>query len=165
MTAVMLNGTLLAGMKQKTKIFEVDGTRYQIARFKLELASYLLGRIVRAVKIEGPRGEAATEQPGAKQEKPEPEAIARVMIAAGLFGDIDRATRAEIQNECMRACARLEGDDLPMPLSNGSELLIDDLGLVLRLEMETLVFNLTPFFASGGLTALGAQSVPNSPKA
>lgn len=151
-------------MKQKTKIFEVDGTRYQIARFKLELASYLLGRIVRAVKIEGPRDEGSTEQPGAKQEKPEPEAIARVMIAAGLFGDIDRPTRAEIQNECMRACSRLE-DDLPMPLSNGSELLVDDLGLVLRLEMETLVFNLTPFFASGGLSALGAQPVPNSPKA
>jgi hypothetical protein len=142
-------------VKQSTKILEIDGTSYQIGRFRLELASYILGRLFRAI----PRtaDTAAETAPREPQGKPAADDIARAMIGAGLFGDMDRATRAEIQNECMRVCSRME-NDLPVPLSNGKDLIVDDLGLVLRLEMETLVFNLTPFFNSGGMKVLEPQA-------
>lgn len=147
-------------MKQPTKTVEIDGVFYQIGRFKLELASYILGRIFNAI----PRQQEEAQPQAKEQEKPTPDDLARVMIGAGLFGNMTRATRAEIQMECMRVCSRLEGDQqLPMPLTNGTGLLIDDLGVVLALEREALVFNLTPFFSSGHVEAPKGQPVQNSP--
>ena len=113
-------------MKQKIIIIAIDGTRYQIARFKLELASYLLGRIIRAVRVSAPadHSDRPAPEPADPKDKPSSEDIARAMIGAGLFGDMDRASREEIQTECMKVCARIEGD-LPMPLNQQSEPAMD----------------------------------------
>lgn len=150
-------------MKQSTKILEIDGTRYRIARFRLEVASYILGRLFRAIARPGAGQAEAEADVKVSNIKPSAEEIARAMIGAGLFGDMDRATRAEIQGECMRVCSRME-DELPVPLSNGKDLIIDDLGVVLRLEMETLVFNLTPFFESGGMKVMDQPAASSSPR-
>jgi hypothetical protein len=153
-------------MKQKTKVVEIDGTKYQIRRFLPDVGSYLLMRIIGA-GIKGDAGDSgnSAERKEATGEVPSGEELARAVIFAAFLRGLDFDTHQFVQQHCMQVCARLEGpDSLPMPLVNAGGVwaikdVQDDTALVMRLQVEALTFNFTDFFATGGLNALaGAQS-------
>lgn len=159
-------------MKEKTHLLVIEDADYQIERFNPVVGSYVLGRILHwgtkamldQVRSMGPEamaqvvGAAAPSSP--PPEEPSPDARIRRMVMEA-FGMMPLEERTIIQRKCIEVCSRLEGDD-PMPLGNASGMLISDLHLVMRLEMEALVFNFTDFFAQGGPKALLQAPAPRS---
>lgn len=152
-------------MKQKTKIIVIDGTSYQLARFRAAVGSYLLQRIMAAgVSDETPSETRVQTSEQKPKETPKPEEIAR-MVVFGSFGKLDFETHKFVQLESLKVCSRME-NDLPMPLVGNGQIvatIADDLPLIMRLQTEALVFNFTDFFVSGGLSALADQD-QNSPR-
>lgn len=152
-------------MKEKSKIVEIDGTRYQVRRLMPDVGSHILSTILTA-GLRGARGMSSAEEasPSVGEQKAEPpvEDVVRVMVLAAC-GEMDFATRRFIQTKCLAVCSRMEsandGPELPMPIVNDAGVwaiteIRDNLSLVLRLEMEALVFNLSDFLEKGGMKSL-----------
>lgn len=161
-------------MKEKTTRVSLDDTQYQIKRFSPEVGSFILGRILnsgtkalfetmRALgDLASPTGEDSPG-PGTGAGVPEPEPTAEEKIrrmATSAFGVMTFEERAMIQRRCLDVCARVENDDVLMPVSNSNGTILDDLQLIMRLELEALVFNFNDFFAEGGLSALLKTPAP-----
>lgn len=100
---------------------------------------------------------------------PDGEETARGVVLAALAGGIDDyETHCMIQQKALSVCSKLEisteGRELPLRITTDSgewaaPELKEDLNLVNKLEVESLVFNIAPFFGAGGLSALGSQAV------
>ncbi len=165
-------------MRERTKTIRIEDTEYQIRRFTPAVGSFILAKIMsagaKAIEQAAENAKAPENTPPqqAEIEMPDPEVIVRALAGGALFGSVlsidDHKT---IQSECMKVCARVEprnDQDFPMPIVNDKGTwaiaeVRDNMQLVLRLEMETLVFNFVPFFEAGGLKGLlGAQ--PSRPE-
>jgi hypothetical protein len=151
----------------KTKNIEVNGTTYQIRRMDAKVGSYLVFKIIGGLRNDlnksnsggdPARGETTAPTTVAS---PDGENIARAVVLAALSGGLaDYETHCFIQQKALAVCSRLEtnaeGRELPMPVvtENGTLLaeLKEDVSLVYKLEVESLVFNLSPFFSQGGLS-------------
>lgn len=155
-------------MKDKHKYVTVEESRYQIRRFSPEVGSYLLGKIIGAmnmlvierIKALGEVTQTASTQETSPRQQLDEDAVRRLLLDS--FSGLSFDDRAMLQRKTMEACSRMEGEegDMPMPLTNGRGYLIDDLVTIMRLEMETLVFNFQDFFAAGGLSALTKTTAP-----
>lgn len=158
-------------MKEKTKIVDIEGTQYQIGRFSPEVGSYIamniLGIIVKSQRNAVPNGSG---NPSQEMEIPaaanrDPQEIVRGMTFAAYLSGLDYDFHCFVQRKCLEVCSRIESqpgqDSLPMPLARLPDVL-SDMPLVMRLETETLAFNLADFFAGGGLKAMTGNSQPSS---
>lgn len=160
-------------MKEKTKLVTIDDVQYQIGRFSAQVGSWILGRTLNAgardaIEKMKALGEdfnpSATAQP---IEKPDVETQIRRMTTSA-FGAMSLEERSTIQQKCIEKCCRMEGPDnnTAMPLANGNGVIrgdiADDLQLVLRLEMEVLIFNFSDFFEQGGFNALLQTPAPRT---
>jgi hypothetical protein len=147
-------------VNEKTKVIEVSGVRYQLRRFAPDAGSFILMQIIGA-GTKGQTGEApATDSVTPKAERPSGEDLVRAVVFSAFLHGLDFDMHRFVQAKCLSLCSRLEGPDgdTPMPLANATgqvnPALQDDMGLVMKLEMEVLVFNLSPFFEGEGLKAL-----------
>jgi hypothetical protein len=159
-------------MKEKTKLVTIEDTRYQIGRFTADVGSWILGRTLNAgardaiekMKALGEDFSTPSAQ-AAPSEAPDVETQIRRMTTSA-FGAMAFEERSTIQRKCIEKCARMEGPDgnMPMPLANGNGTIrgdvAEDLQLVLRLEMEVLIFNFSDFFEQGGFNALLSTPAP-----
>lgn len=165
-------------MKLKTKIVDISGTHYQIRKLAPDVGSYILGHAISAIatKAATKGGQSpqnaqdniggATAPETAAVSESSAEDLARA-VALATFGGLDFELHRFVQQKCLAVCSRMEcteGSDVPMPIVNDSGQwaipeIRDDLSLVMKLEVEALVFNLSDFFAGGGLNALtGSQA-------
>jgi hypothetical protein len=159
-------------MAEKTKIVEIGETRYQIRRLSAEDGTFVLMQLM-AASVKGiDFSKEVAEVPADKIEEAEkaiekntPEDRVRSLImGVQLRGTLDYDMHRKIQRMCLAACSRVEsqsGSDLVLPISTANGTLLpdiaDDLPLVMRLEMEALVFNLSSFFAGGGWSAVAGN--------
>ena len=165
-------------MTPKTKIIELSGTRYQLRKMAPDVGSFILMAMIGAgIKASNMGGGTNADDPHASTEKaaenlptaePKGEEVVRATAFSAFLGGLDFEMHRFIQVRCLSVCSRMEGTDgseVPMPIvSEAGRWAIpeiqDDISLVMRLEVEALVFNLSPFFASGGLNAMVGSQVP-----
>lgn len=161
-------------MIEKTKNVAIDGKQYQLRRFTPDVGSYIVMQILGA----GMKSQTFSEAPpssGTTVLPPEIPAVApngedvvRTLVFAALLRGMDFDMHKKIQDWCLACCSRMEGEDgkLPMPLTTQSGAIMgdvrDDMPLVMKLEMEVLVFNFSDFFAEGGLNTLAGPKPPVS---
>lgn len=147
-------------MKEPFKLVNIDGTAYRIGRLTPEVGSFflmkLMGTMIASVK-DSPASEVSAEP---SKEKPNPEDLARSVIFGAFFNNSDFDLHSTMQRRCLAACSRMESD-IPMPVAAASGVIAlpevrDDATLVMRLEVEVLVFNLSPFFEGEKMKALSA---------
>lgn len=138
----------------KTKDIEISGVHYRIGQFTAQVGSWILMQVLQKVlpSFAGPVEEQLGNLPP------------------------NRATMSEedfyrIQNHCLAICCRYEESPtgrVPMPLMASGVFAIKeleyDLPTVMALTIQALFFNLTPFFAEGGLSSLSSlQGLSQSP--
>ena len=150
----------------KFKFVTVGATDYRIGRLTPAAGSFILGQIMSAnlKRMETIRslGQRQDSEPAPEPATPpDPEGIVRAASMGAFLGGMDLATHTQIQHLCLSVCAEMQGQNgqpaMPIPISTADGTLLpqiaNDVVLVMRLEMEVLVFNLADFFAQGGLTA------------
>lgn len=145
---------------EKTRIVEIDGTQYQLARFSAEDGSYILMQILGTVARATDQNPPASTNGNAQAESAAraPDEIIKGMTFAAFLNGLSYEAHCFIQKKCLSLCSRIEGSPaVPMPLAGLPEVR-NDMQLALRLEVETLCFNFSDFFAKGGLQAtMGSQ--------
>lgn len=160
-------------MKPKTKTVEISGTRYQLRKMAPDRGSWILMRMISAsINAGGDQATAPTNGEGAENPIPVPtgEELVRAVAFAAFLRGLDYETHSFVQKACLTVCSRLEnsnGTELPMPIVNDSGAwaiaeIRDDISLVMRLEVEALVWNLSDFFAAGGLKSLSGNQAPQT---
>ena len=141
-------------MSVKTKIVEVDGTRYQLRKLRPNVGSYILTRMLAAGVSTGALGSAPKDS------------LLMVVFGAFLRG-LDFDTFSFIQNNCLAVVGVMkqagDGNEVPMPLSSDSGAfaypeVADNLPLVMNLTVQSLMFNLSDFFEEGGLKTVVAAA-------
>lgn len=163
-------------MSTKTKIIVIGDARYQIGFLSSEDGSFILMKVMNALREAIMRDAKKTEDIEAGEEDanvsdnrtPEEKTRTIVMGFMTTGGMQDIETHRFIQRKCMSVCSRMEttdGQELPMPIANQYGVTLpevrDNISVVMKLEIEVLVFNLSSFFAGGGMGALGgSQPLP-----
>lgn len=157
-------------MSAKTKIVELSGARYQLGKMAPDVGSFILmsmiGAGIKAGNLGGessqtpPQGGRAAETVSAE---PRGEDMVRAVAFAAFLRGLDYEQHRFIQQKCLAICSRMEGEpEMPMPIVSGTTWAIpeirDDISLVMKLEIEALVFNLSDFFDAGGLNTIMAGS-------
>jgi hypothetical protein len=155
-------------MNEKIKIVTLGETRYQLGKLSAEDGSFILMQALAAGLKTGMRGgdqndaNAGATNTIPPAEKPKAEDVARIVALRALAG-FDYDMHRFVQRKCLAVCSRIEttdGNDLPMPISTDAgvvQAIRDDVSLVMRLELEVLTFNMTDFFANGGLNAMAGN--------
>lgn len=154
-------------MKEKNIIVEVDEKRYRIGRFTPAVGSFILLQIIGAgfkgqdLNVSAP----PPSEPAAPAAAPEARSggdMVRALVFAAFLRGVEFKLHEFIQRECVAVCSVMTGD-LPMPISNGLGSLLpeiqEDMALVIKLEIEVLVFNLADFFAGNGLGTMMGKPV------
>jgi hypothetical protein len=154
---------------QKTKTLQVGDARYELRRFDPATGSYILmqlvGSAVKAAQAAIAEG-AVVEDP--KEPKP-PEEQVRGLVWMTYLNSPEFEMHKFVQDKCLACVARVEsppngGGEVVMPISNGNGAILpdvrDDVALVMKLEMEVMVFNFSDFFAGEGLNALRGTTPP-----
>lgn len=151
---------------QKTKIVEVNGTRYQLGKFTPDAGSYILMRILGASILTGDKAGPSQQASPQPDVKPKGEDLVRATTFAAFLRGLSFEDHSFIQSKCLACCCRVEeheqGGEIPMPLVNVSgqwaiQELKDDIPTIMKLEMEVLVFNLAGFFDQGGMNAMAGM--------
>lgn len=149
-------------LNPKTKNVEIDGKNYQIRRMEPNVGSYLLFRLLGAMN-ELKTGDAPAttgNETTAPAAAPSGEDIARSVVLAALFqANKDFEFHCFLQAKALAVISRLEGEpgsERPMPIMTSSGVIAlpeirEDITLISKLEIESITFNLSPFFEGGGL--------------
>lgn len=141
-------------MNNATKDVEIGGARYQVGRIKARPCSFLLATVMTKI-LPAVVGSALKKDAGAALE------AARALLSEEEF--------IVIQGHALSVCRRYE-NGLPMPIfllpdTWAVKELEYDVVTVMALTIESLVFNLSPFFEGDGLSkilGLLPQAGPNS---
>jgi hypothetical protein len=152
---------------EKFKFVTIGESNFRIGRLNPAVGSYILGQIMNAnlKRLENLRSSGIIRPPDnalAESAPPDYEGLVRASAMGAFLGGLDLDTHMKIQQLCMAACAEMQSQNgnepTPMPIATADGTLLpqisNDVVLVMRLEMEVLVFNLTDFFVQGGLMAL-----------
>ena len=144
--------------KDKIKIVTIEDKQYQIGRFTPEVGSYIAMNILATIiKTQQSMVQQNGNLEPAPADKRDPQEIVRGLTFAAYLSGLEYELHCFIQKQCLNICSRMEGqpgqDLLPMPLAKLPDVLADML-LVMRLQTEALSFNLSDFFAGGGLQAM-----------
>jgi hypothetical protein len=150
---------------EKYKYVTIGETQYRVGRLTPAQGSFILGQIMSAnlKRMQDLRG-IRDAAPSTDVITPaDPEGLVRAASMAAFLGGLDLDTHTKIQQLCLAQCSEMQpspngGEPPPMPIATADGTLVphisNDVVLVMRLEMEVLVFNLTDFFAQGGLNSL-----------
>lgn len=140
---------------EKIKIVSIAGTRYQLKKLVAADGSYILFRMMGMLQevATASANNATAKEPAETQPETSPEDKARVIVSFGMYGGKDYEFHKFVQQKAIAACSRMEAE-LPMPLMNDAGKwaipeIRDNMGLVVRLATESLVFSLSDFFAFG----------------
>jgi hypothetical protein len=142
--------------------------QFRIGRLTPAQGSFILGQVMaanlkRIAEMRALRPLSASSSEETPDEKPDAEGLVRATAMGAFLGGLDLDTHTRIQQMCLAVCAQMQFSSnghepvaMPIATADGGLLpqLAMDIPLVMRLEMEVLVFNLTDFFAQGGLSAL-----------
>ncbi len=131
-------------MTPDTKDIEIAGIRYQIGRFKARDGSWILAQVLTKM-LPAVIERALVKEAGAQL------ASSRAMLGEEEF--------ASIQGHALAVCRRYENGNVPMPIfllpnTFAVKEIEYDLIVVMKLTIEALLFNLTPFFEGGGLSLI-----------
>lgn len=122
---------------------EINGVKYQVGRFKARTGSWIVAQILTKM-LPSFIERALAKEAGAQL------ASGRALLSEEEFENI--------QGHALAVCRRYEGG-IPMPVfvppnTWAIKELEYDLMTVMALTAHALVFNVTPFFAEGGLSQL-----------
>lgn len=158
-------------MQTKSKIVELSGSKYHIRKLPPEEGSFIFMRML-GISMRQAADTPAPKQPQQPQQKTEAKELVvetkisgemrvRALSFAVFSGSaIDFADFKLIQSACLRACAIVvehAGNPFPMPVvadtgewTKEGEELSGNVGLVMRLTTEVLIFCFSDFFEDGG---------------
>jgi hypothetical protein len=151
-------------MQARTKSVEISGKKFELRRLPPEAGSFILMRMM-GVNMRDSMLAADTARPGkpATIEAGEPTKIdgetkVRALAFHVFSGGIKYEDFRFIQQACMKCVSQVNSQGLPIPVLMDSgewvpvdgESLDGDVGLVMRLTSDVLVFCFSDFFDSGG---------------
>ena len=154
----------------RTTVVEVNGGKYQLGRLAPDAGSFILMRLLGA-GISGGSLSNDVQAPASDAVKaPTGDELVRAVVFAALIKGLEFKDLQFVQARCMAAVARLDDPklpDKPMPLVSDDGRwtyleVAEDIGLVMRLTVEVLVFNLADFFSGGGLGILMGSPSPKT---
>ncbi len=140
----------------KTKIVEIDGARYQIGKMGAAEGSYIHWRILGALLREQQDGQREqTEDERRQADAVGDEEKAKMLVTLGLMRGLTFEDTQFAQRAALRVVSRLEwagAAEHPMPIVTADGRFVpaelgDDAALVSLLTVESLAFNLAPFFS------------------
>jgi len=156
-------------MRAKTKDVAIGDTRFQIGKMEVEYACWVLNLFMateaRQMMNAKPNsnGTPAPEPPPQEQTREITEEQAGNIVASGwvmVGADLPTESYRQIQSACLRATSMYLEDGSPMPLkmadgrwTASGKRFADDLKTVNQLIIESLKFNLSPFFLEDALNA------------
>ena len=153
-------------MKEKTKIVQFGDTRFQLRKLPPGVGTFiamqLLGAGIKAGNLGGGDPQSSSTEAAAPQSMATGEELVRAVAFSAFLRGLEYEAHQFVQTHCLAVCSRMEQSgetEVPMPIVNDSGQwaipeVRDDMSLVMKLELEVLVFNLSDFFAEGGLNAL-----------
>lgn len=150
-------------MRDKTKTVEAFGSKYQLARFSPEIGTFILFRLIGAMaKVAQSSNQAGTNGEAKSDVKPTPEQMARLVASGAMMsGGLEFEIHKMIQQNCLKLCSRADHVDQgsgPVPIMTADGRLLPDVaenvGLLTKLTLEVLVFNLSDFFGQGGMETI-----------
>jgi tail assembly chaperone len=160
----------------KTKLVTLNNQSFQIGKVPSEAGSFILLRMIganiQAGALARDKQPPAPAQPTEGEPDKEPatsEEMVRATVFAAFLSGLPFDEFKFVQQSCMKVVAWLSNPKAvgaPMPVMNDYGVwafddIGDDIGLVMQLTMEVLVWNLEGFFAAGGLAILmGAATKP-----
>lgn len=149
-------------MKEKSKVVELSGYKFSLRRLPADVGSYIFMRMM-GVSMRNAAA-AAENQPvatAAAEQQPEPtkatgaekvRALSFIVFSGGMNFDDFKF----IQRACLGVVSSIEhreGQDFPIPIMSDSgvatpqgEDILCDVGLVMRLVSEVLIFCFADFF-------------------
>lgn len=157
-------------MQARHKVVELSGTRYQIRKLPPEVGSFIFMRMLgvsmrqsqeAAEQAPKPAVTVATSTEIVEAPKLTGEMRVRALAFAVFSGGVISFENFKfIQNACLQSAALLDtrdGVEFPMPVMTDTgiytkegEELADNVGMVMRLTTEVLIFCFADFFADGG---------------
>ena len=147
-------------MEGETRDVVVGGNRYQISRMNAAVGSWLLFKLIDSMRklFSNNTVEAATPEPVVELDNEKKSQAANALIQ-GMLMTLDRDLFEQVQREALTVVAQYTavGDQeviLPVLMKNGSfavPALKNDIASVVALTSNSLYFNLSPFFLTGGL--------------
>jgi hypothetical protein len=150
-------------LQEKLKTVELDGIEYQMGRLPADAGSFILMRLMGAGLTGGSLGKPLEDTPAdVAAVAPTGEEMVRAVCFAAFMRGLSFEDLRFVQRQCMMVVARWEltaGQRVPMPVmsSTGQWAVAEvgeNVGLVTRLMIEVLVFNLSDFFSGGGAGSL-----------
>lgn len=145
-----------------TKDIVLNGSRYQIARMDAAVGSWLLYKLMDAMrKIFTGVEQDGQQQPVQEMEQNQKEQAANAMISAMLM-TLDKDDFTKVQREALKVVGQYAsvGEKevlLPVLMNNGTfavPALRNDIVSVVNLTAGSLYFNLSPFFLGDGLKGM-----------
>lgn len=153
-------------MSEEVKNVIIDGRRYRIGKMPVMLGCHIRLRMMGALMADKMMADAAER---AAQNQPDSEETAvqmsdedkaRQLCVLALMRGVDYQELLFIQKNALKVVSRVEEGptgDLPMPvMHDGGQIAIAEISnngaLIERLMVESLVFNLAPFFSGGNVT-------------
>lgn len=154
-------------MQTRSKVVELSSRKFEIRRLSPEIGSFIFMRML-GVSMRTAAVERESKPASAKEEKesePAPEISGEMKVRALTFSVFSGGMGFEdfkfIQNGCMRVVSVVEnraGIDFPLPIMDDAGKwtpdgisLSFDVGLVMRLTTEVLIFCFADFFEGSGL--------------
>ena len=140
-------------LKEKTKDVEINGKKYRIGRLDARTGSYVATKMAMlSIPLVGGKKE---DQKGIDEEK-----ISKIMTA------LSQRQFYELQGILLRVVQKLnvvDGNALPEPLLNSSGAFIDhdldyDIGTVMALTAQTIMFNVGDFFGAAALAKMAKSN-------
>lgn len=159
-------------MQTRSKVVELSDRKFQIRKLPPEVGSFIFMRMLgismksAAAASEAPTSTVVADEPAAAVEEVAPQATGEMRVRALSFAvfsgsGIGFEDFKFIQNSCMRAVSVVDvrsETEFPMPVMTDSGVwtkagsdLSDDVGLVMRITTEVLVFCFSDFFEGSGI--------------
>ena len=151
-------------MQSRSKVVELNGKKFELRRLPPEEGSFIFMRILGvSMKMRSDIPTPKTEEAAGSADLPKAtgEMQVKALAFAVFSGGMGFSDFKFIQNACMRVVSLHNEAGLPMPVmtddgtwtADGKDL-ADDVGMVMKLTSEVLVFCFADFFEGGGLGSL-----------
>jgi hypothetical protein len=157
----------------KTKLITLNGQNFQIGKVPPAAGGFILLRMIGANIQAGALArdkqveQSSSAAPVVDKAPPTGEEMVRATVFAAFLSGLTFEEFKFVQQSCMKSVAWLGNPKalgVAMPVMNdygawAFDDIGDDIGLVMQLTMEVLVWNLEGFFAAGGLAILMGAAI------
>lgn len=145
-------------MSARSKVVELGGRRFELRRLPPEQGSFILMKMM-GVAMRAAAKDAEGQAPQAQQQETETPVIdsetkVRALVFSVFSGGLGFDDFKFVQNACLRCASVVNESGLPIPLMNDfgewtNKDMAEDVGLVMKLTSEVLVFCFAGFFDGG----------------